>query len=111
MVETLRGSDFCLVVAESTPFGFHDYLLVEELLQDLGIPFGVMENKAGLGDDRLRRHLARADIPLLFTLPHNREWARAYSLGVPLVEAEPSLSEGFLELLATLETAVERGRP
>ncbi len=107
-VETLRGSDFCLVVAESTPFGFHDYLLVEELLLDLDLPFGVVENKAGLGDDRLRRHLFEREISLLFTLPYNGDWARAYSLGVPLVEVEPSLSEGFLELLATLETAHER---
>jgi len=104
-VETVKGSDFCLVVAESTPFGFHDYLLVEELLEDLGIPFGVVENKAGLGDNRLRRHLAQDGVPLLLSLPYNSDWARAYSLGVPLVEAEPSLSEGFLELLGTLEAA------
>ena len=102
-VEALRGSDFCLVVAESTPFGFHDYLLVEEYLRELSVPFGVVENKSGLGDDRLLKHLKKEGIPLLMSLPYRQEWARAYSLGIPLVEAEPSLSEGFLELLGTLE--------
>ncbi len=110
-VETLRGSDFCLVVAESTPFGYQDYLLVEEYLMELSVPFGVVENKAGLGDDRLRVHLRDKGIPLLFSLPYNQEWARAYSLGIPLVEAEPTICEGFLELLGALEATRNGRRP
>lgn len=102
-VETVRGSDICLVVAESTPFGFHDYLLVEEIMMELDIPFFLLENKAGLGDDRLRHHCNEKGIPLLMSLPYNRDWATSYSLGIPLVEAEPSLRKRFLELLSTME--------
>jgi len=61
-IETLKGSDLCIVVAESTPFGFHDYLLVEEILNQLEFPFCVVENKSGLGDDRLKNHCEKRSL-------------------------------------------------
>ena len=35
-VETVRGSDFCILVTEPTPFGLHDLKIAVEVLRKMG---------------------------------------------------------------------------
>lgn len=103
VVTSMQGADYAVLVAEPTPFGLHDLDIAVRLLRELGIPFGVVLNRAGMGDDRVEQYLEREDIPLLGALPHERAAAEAYSSGKLLIDAIP----GFAERLAAIEAAME----
>lgn len=45
--------DFAILVSEPTPFGVSDMKMVVEMLREMKINFGVVVNKAGLGDSEI----------------------------------------------------------
>jgi MinD superfamily P-loop ATPase len=102
VITTLRGADYVLLVTEPTPFGLHDLELAVKMVRELGIPFGVVLNRAGAGDDRVNRFCEKYDVPILLEIPDDRRIAEAYSRGDLLVEVLPHCSELFRDLLARL---------
>jgi MinD superfamily P-loop ATPase len=106
VVESLKGSDFCLLVTEPSPFGLNDLTLAVELARKLCIPCGLVLNRAGVGDSGVEDYCKREGIPILMTIPLDTEIARSYSKGVPLVEAIPEYRESFLELFDTIARTV-----
>jgi MinD superfamily P-loop ATPase len=98
VVQSVLGSDFCLLVTEPTPFGLHDLTLAVETLRRLDIRFGVVLNRADIGDDKTEQWCSAEGIPVLMRIPHDRRIAEAYSRGVPLVEARPGYRAAFGEL-------------
>jgi len=103
MVEAVKGSDFSLLVTEPTPFGLNDLKLSVETLREMNIPFGVVVNRAGVGDSGVEDYCHEEGIPLLMTLPFEREIAVAYSEGIPIVEAKPVYRQKFVELYASIQ--------
>ena len=111
VVEAVKGSDFCLLVTEPTPFGLNDLILAVETLRKLSIPCGVVLNRAGVGDDKVEAYCERENIPLLLTIPLDREIARLYSRGIALVEGLPRWKGCFIELFEKVKERVsERNR-
>ena len=98
VVESLRGSDFCLLVTEPTPFGLNDLVLAVEVARKLSMPCGVVVNRAGLGDGKVEEYCAREDIPVLLTIPLDTRIAGLYSRGQPLVEGMPEWRQRFLDM-------------
>lgn len=98
VVESIRGSDFCLLVTEPTPFGLNDLILAVEVLRKLDIPSGVVLNRVGVGDKKVEEYCLRENIPILLTIPLDTQIASYYSRGIPLVEGIPQWREHFLEL-------------
>ena len=113
VMASLQGADVALLVTEPTPFGLHDLTLAVEAVRRLGIPFGVVVNRAGCGDDRVQQYCRTEGIPLLLEIPQDRRIAEAYARGRPLVEAFPEWRAPFAGLLDTLArlAAVEAGPP
>jgi MinD superfamily P-loop ATPase len=106
VVTTLRGSDFVLLVTEPTPFGLHDLKLAVDMVQEVAIPFAVVINRVGIGDDRVHRFCAQKRIPILLEFPEDRRVAEAYSRGNLIVDALPeyrSLFEGLIENIGKLK--------
>jgi len=103
MVEAVKGSDFSLLVTEPTPFGLNDLKLSVETLREMHIPFGVVINRAGVGDSGVEDYCQKESIPMLMTLPLDRDIAVAYSEGIPLVEAKPAYREKFIDLFARVQ--------
>jgi MinD superfamily P-loop ATPase len=100
VVTVLRGADFVVLVTEPTPFGLHDLKLAVQIVRQLGIPFGVVVNRMGIGDDRVQVFCTQEDIPILVEIPDDRRIAEAYSRGRLIVEALPEyryLFEGLWE--------------
>jgi MinD superfamily P-loop ATPase len=97
-VETMRDVDLCILVTEPTPFGLHDLKLTVDVVRDIGVPFGVIVNRDGIGDDRVETYCREERIPLLAKIPNDLEIAKAYSRGVPLVEALPQYKDLFREI-------------
>lgn len=105
-VEAMRGADQCILVTEPTPFGLNDLRLTVDVVRKLGVPFGVVINRDGIGDDRVERYCEDENIPLLMKIPNDIRIAEAYSKGVAMVDAIPQ----FRDLFVTLFKAVG-GRP
>jgi MinD superfamily P-loop ATPase len=97
-VATLRGVDFVLLVTEPTPFGLHDLTLAVDTVRELRLPFGVVINRVGIGDDRVHRYCATENIPVLLEIPDDRRIAEAYSRGELIVEALPEYRRHFERL-------------
>ncbi len=99
MVEAVLDADHALLGTEPTPFGLHDLTLAVDTLRTMGVPFGVVLNRAGAGDDRVHHYCRTEGIPLLLEIPDDRNIAEAYSRGEPLVQAVPRLTGDLLRLV------------
>lgn len=98
VIAAIRGADFVVLVTEPTPFGLHDLKLAAGMVREIGIPFGVVVNRVGVGDDRVHRFCREQDIPILLEIPDDRRIAEAYSRGELVVEALPGYRDHFLRL-------------
>ena len=98
MIESVKDSDYCVLVTEPTPFGYHDLTLAVGVVRELDIPFGVIVNRANIGDDRVYQYCEAEHIEILMQIPMDRKIAETYSDGIPLIEALPEYKEKFNEL-------------
>ncbi|MEW6574560.1 MAG: ATP-binding protein [Bacillota bacterium] len=110
VVQAVRGVDFCLVVTEPTPFGQHDLEMVTEMLRVLGIPYGVIINRADLGDEGVKNFCKERDIPVLLEVPFKKEIARCYAAGVPFSEVFPAWREKLQAVWAFVRGGVPVAR-
>ena len=102
VVTSVKGSDFCVLVTEPTPFGLNDLILAVELLKKLAIPFGVVINRADLGNNKTEEYCKQENIPVLMRIPFKREIAMAYSKGESMVKAFPEYKKDFQNLFTTI---------
>ncbi len=102
-IATVKDADFVVLVTESTLFGLNDLKLSVETLQQIGKPFGVIVNRAGLGNRDVYDWLQQNKITLLMEIPFDREIARIYSEGRLLAEENPSYQVQFKELYKTIK--------
>ena len=98
VIEAVKGSDFCLLVTEPTPFGLHDLILAVEALRKLKIPFGVAINRSSLQDKLICDYCNKENISVMMRIPFKREIAVAYSKGLALIEECPNLKQQFNSL-------------
>lgn len=98
VIETVRGSDFCVLVTEPTPFGLGDLKIAVEVLEDMRIPFGVVINRAGIGDKKVYEYCKENHIPILLEIPFERRIAELYSRGIPFSLEMPEWKEKFQNL-------------
>jgi len=98
VVEAVRGSDFCLLVTEPTPFGLNDLALAVEVIRKLRIPCAVLVNRTGVGDNKVEEYCKERGIPLLLHIPLDTGIARLYSQGITLVQGMPQWRPAFQRL-------------
>jgi len=98
VIESVKTANVVLLVTEPTPFGLNDLELAVEMVRELGLPFGVAVNRAGIGDNGVFDYCARERIPVLLELPNDRAIAHAYSRGELAVTALPGLKPVFVNL-------------
>ena len=110
VVEAVKGSDFCLLVTEPTPFGLNDLSLALEVVRELDIPAGVIINRVGVGSDEVEQYCRREEIPIVLRIPLDRDIATLYSRGIALVEGMPRWRQEFLRLFQDIRgmTAARR---
>jgi len=95
VVASVRESDFCVLVTEPTPFGLNDLILAVEVLRKIKIPFGVVINRADLGNNKTEEYCKQENISVLMRIPFKKEIAMAYSKGEPIVKAFPEYKKYF----------------
>jgi len=107
VVEAIKGSDFCILVTEPTPFGLNDLTLAVETVRELGMPCGIVLNRAGVGDSKVEEYCKKENIPILLTIPLDTEIARLYSRGITLVDGMPQWKSSFLQLFDGIREIVD----
>jgi len=108
VIESVRGSDFVLLVTEPTPFGLNDLKLAVGMVRELKIPFAVAVNRFDVGDNRVEEYCAAEEIDVLLRIPNDRKIAEAYSRGELALDAFPQLQHKFRELLERIKDAVKK---
>jgi MinD superfamily P-loop ATPase len=98
VVETIRDSDYCILVTEPTPFGLHDLKIAVQVARKLEVLHGVVVNRDGIGDERVYEWCEAQGIPILMRIPYSKRIARLCSEGVAPVRRMPELRSKFEEL-------------
>jgi MinD superfamily P-loop ATPase len=98
VVESMKGSDYVILVTEPTPFGLYDLKLAVEGVRELGLPFGIVLNRADIGDDRVDKYCTEEGIQILLEIPYDKAIAEVYSRGKLVVEELPRYRDWFVEL-------------
>jgi MinD superfamily P-loop ATPase len=98
VIESVKESDYTILVTEPTPFGLHDLILAVEVLRKLKIPHGVVLNKCDIGDHKVEEYCKKNSIPILLSIPLDKEIAVAYSKGIPIVKINSSYEQKFNQL-------------
>lgn len=80
-IQTVARADYVILVTEPTPFGLSDLKQAVAFLQQLHKPFGVVVNRAGVGDRAVFDYLHHENISLLMEIPFNKKIAELYAGG------------------------------
>ena len=106
VIETVRNSDYCILVTEPTPFGLNDLQLAVDTMREMKVPFGVVINCSDTGNDGVKNYCINENIPVLLELPWKRRIAEAYSRGEPAVTIIPEMKKDFHRMYNTILTKV-----
>ena len=81
VIESVKGVDFVILVTEPTPFGLNDLKIAIETMTKLGLGYGVIINKSGIGGDPVMEYCLQNDVFILGTIRHNRALAEIAANG------------------------------
>jgi MinD superfamily P-loop ATPase len=110
VVETLSGADAALLVTEPTPFGLSDLRLAARLCREMAVPFGVVLNRADLGAGQVEQQLENESMPVLLSIPFDREIAAGCARGRLLTDVRPDLRSSLTDVVARLRRLATRKR-
>ena len=104
VIASIKGSDFCVLVTEPTPFGLNDLELAVEVVFELKIPAGVVINRSDIGDLAVKEFCERRSIPILMEIPEDRQIAEAYSRGEMIIDVLPEYNAKFQDLFTRIKS-------
>jgi MinD superfamily P-loop ATPase len=104
VMETIKGADFCLLVAEPTLFGAHNLQMVHELVALMKKPFGVILNKCQEGENPSEIYAMEHGIPIIGRIPFDEKLGLINSNG----EIVSRVDEGYRQLFASLLKATRK---
>lgn len=112
-IQTVSAADYVILVTEPTPFGLSDLRQSVETLKKLDKPFGVIVNRAGLGNTAVYSYLEKEKIPLLHKIFFDIKIAELYSKGKIVAEIMPDYISEFYniidKIMHTMKTAMISG--
>jgi len=99
VIEAIRDSDYVILVTEPTPFGLNDLELAIGMVRALNLPFGVVINRLGIGDDRIHAFCNNQGIDILIEIPNDRKIAEVCSEGKLIIDTLVDYSVYFDTLI------------
>lgn len=105
VIQSVRGTNYVVLVTEPTPFGLNDLKLAVDMLRVLKLQFGVVINRADIGDQAVFDYCANESIEVLLQIPDDRRIAEAYSRGQIAIQALPEYARLFVSLLKRVTNA------
>jgi MinD superfamily P-loop ATPase len=107
-VETVTDSDYCILVTEPTPFGLNDLKIAIDTVRMLGVAFGVIINRDGVGDNKVELYCQNEKIPILAKIPQSTKIAELYSNGIPFIKKSSEWKNKFREIFKEIAEEVEK---
>ena len=86
VIESIKGSDICLLVTEPTPFGLNDLKLAVEMTRALNIPIKIVLNRCNTGDKEVYKYCKSEEIEIIMEIPIDKKIAECYSEGKLIVD-------------------------
>jgi MinD superfamily P-loop ATPase len=110
VIPALRDSDYVVLVTDPTPFGFYELTSMMNVVNEFGLPAGIVINKEDGSSSRIEEFAAERALPILMRLPFSREIASLCSRGIALTEADTSWDGRFWGLYEEVERTIWRIR-
>ena len=107
VMECVSESDYCVLVAEPTAFGFHNFKMVYELVHLLGKPCGIVINKEDIPYEPLEDFCKAEGIEILMRIPFREDLAQMGANGEIASERDAETRKAFRALLDTVKKGVE----
>ena len=107
LMAAVADADYALLVAEATPFGLHDLDMASEAVRQLGVPISVVLNRSMGEELASRSFLAARNLPLLGSLPDDRQVAECAARGGVPYRDMPAFRTAIRDLLDRLLEAME----
>jgi MinD superfamily P-loop ATPase len=101
-IHTVASADYVILVTEPTPFGLSDLKISVEILKQLGKPFSVIINRAGLGNNDIYKYLSSENISVSMEIPFDKGVAELYSGGNIVAAYRRDIEEKFENLAGIL---------
>ncbi|MBR5485789.1 MAG: ATP-binding protein [Oscillospiraceae bacterium] len=99
VMESVNEADYCVLVVESTAFGFHNFRMVYELVRLLGKPCGVVLNKKDVPYEPLESFCRENSLEILAEIPYSEKLAELAANGKIAAEHDEQAREIFVQLL------------
>jgi MinD superfamily P-loop ATPase len=106
-IQTASKADYIVLVTEPTPFGLSDLKQSVYTLQNMDKPFGVIINRAGLGNRDVYKWLEEENIDLIMELPFNVNIAKIYSEGKLITDELPDFKTEFFDLTNKINDVIK----
>jgi MinD superfamily P-loop ATPase len=108
VIETVKESDLVVLVTEPTPFGLNDLKLASAMVKQIGIPQGVVLNRAGWNNEIIYSFCRSEHIELIAEIPDDRRIAETYSRGEILINALPEYQVQFAHIIQVIEQLITK---
>ncbi len=99
VMESAMEADLCLLVAEPTAFGFHNFQMVWELVKVLGRKAAVIINREDTPYEPLEAFCREQGLSIVLRIPYREDFARLAAAGKILVEENREAKGMFEDLL------------
>ena len=99
VMESVMDADFCILVAEPTAFGFHNFQMVYELVTLLGRKCGVIINKEETPYEPLEDFCREHDLKILCRIPYSPGIGAMAAAGELVSRKDPELGILFADVL------------
>ena len=110
MIETVAECAYVILATEPTPFGLHDLIMTVDVMDRIGIPYGVIINRSDIGDDETQKYLKNKGVDILMEIPFDRRIAELYSKGIPFVPELPEYRKKFQDMLEYIKEVIKIGK-
>lgn len=98
VMESVMDADYCVLVAEATAFGFHNFKMVYELVSLLGKKCGVVVNKQEIPFEPLETFCKEQNLDVIARIPYDPEIAALAADGQIVSEKNEQAHKIFAEL-------------
>ncbi|MFA6796217.1 MAG: 4Fe-4S binding protein [Bacilli bacterium] len=94
VLEAIHDVDYCVLVVESTLFGFHNFKMVYNICKKLNKPIGIVINKYDGENSLIKDFAAKYNVKILDIFPFDRDIAEKTSAG-NLISNNPLYASRF----------------
>ncbi len=102
VMESIKDADYCILVAEPTLFGVHNFDMVYNLVKIFDKPFGAVLNKCLEGENPAEEYCKKNDIKILCKIPFEHELGKINSNA----EIASEMNEKYHSLFSSLLKSV-----